>query len=181
MFIILAMPAGCIHLQNYGRIGFLPAPRSNMSVGDLIDNHDRYHVYYGGSSEDLFTALLFDPVDDGLKIIPKDWVKVEEGRRPEKIVLTGRDKESDQEISGYITVDVKQRLRFIVSSLETDPNNLVPFLRAIYGPDNRMFGYIFISDGFHVLIKAETPDELSILNPLYEYAPTGGMSNPLGQ
>ncbi len=178
---ILLLPAlsGCNYLANYGQIGFLPDAKSNMSLRDLIDNCEHYQVYSGGS-EGLFMALLFDPRDDGLSIVPKDWVKVDESLGLGKFILKGPAEEKSKEISsGYLEVDLKEKLRSIAVELETDPNKLSPFLGAIYGPDNRLFGYIYAPIGIHILIKAEAPNVLSIQNPIYQNDVVAGPSNLL--
>jgi len=175
--LLLAALSSCNYLANYGRIGFLPDAQSNMSVRDLIDNCERYQVYSGGS-EGLFMALLFDPRDDGLSIVPEDWVKVDESLGLGKVILKGPAEEKNKEIgSGYLELDLKEKLRSIAVDLETDPNKLVPFLGAIYGPDNRLFGYIYAPIGIHILIKTEGPNVLSIQNPIYQDDVVAGPSN----
>ena len=50
-----------------------------VTVSDIVDDWHNYDVYYAGSSYRPI-ALLFDPKNDGIKLVGDQWTKVEDER-----------------------------------------------------------------------------------------------------
>lgn len=109
---------------NYGRVGMHWGPVEKKSIQELAGNWERYLVYYAGPSVSFPSAVLFDPREDGRKIVPHKWLPVKD----------------------------QAQLTEIVEWLEFD-HTYPPALYRILGPDNQFYGYLY-SNVFHVAIKA---------------------------
>ena len=77
---VLVAVSGCSLFRDYGKITTKTGYDVDITLEDLINDCKRYDVYYGGCSEDLLTALLFDPRDDNLTIVAKDWERSKTAR-----------------------------------------------------------------------------------------------------
>ena len=69
--ILMALIVGCA--QNRAKI----RKESAISISDLAENWKNYDVYYAGSSGRPI-GLLFDPKNDGVKLVGDQWTKVED-------------------------------------------------------------------------------------------------------
>ena len=69
--ILMALIVGCA--QNRAKI----RKESAISISDLAENWKDYDVYYAGSSGRPI-GLLFDPKNDGVKLVGDQWTKVED-------------------------------------------------------------------------------------------------------
>ena len=56
-----------------------------VTVSDIVDDWHNYDVYYAGSSYRPI-ALLFDPKNDGIKLVGDQWTKVEDERTLSSLV-----------------------------------------------------------------------------------------------
>jgi len=57
----------------------------SVNVSDLVNNWHNYDVYYAGSSYRPI-AILFDPKNDGFKLVGGAWTKVEDERTLSSLV-----------------------------------------------------------------------------------------------
>jgi hypothetical protein len=71
--VLLCFIAGCVP----GRVKI--GRQGSVTVSDLIDNWHDYDVFLAGSSYRPI-AILFDPKNDGFKLVGSVWTKVEDER-----------------------------------------------------------------------------------------------------
>jgi hypothetical protein len=115
---------------NYGRIVAQWGPGNKKTIRDLAADWDKYLVYYAGPSFSFPSAVIFDPKEDGRKLIPDKWLLVKD----------------------------RAQLDEIVEWLEFTPI-FKPILFTILGPDGKPYGYLY-SHKPDVLIKAIGNDTL---------------------
>lgn len=120
--------------ENYGRLIVQWKNADQMTIGDLAANWPGYLVYYAGPSSSFPSALLFDPKEDGRKIVPDQWLPVKD----------------------------RTQLHEIVGWLEFMPT-FRPTLFTIFGPDEKIYGYLY-SYKTDVLIKAVDDHTLWVSN-----------------
>ena len=121
-FLFLFMSLSCSGY--YGRLTVPWRLEDRMTIGKLTAEVNNFLVYYAGPSFSFPSALLFDPKEDGRKIVPDQWVPVKD----------------------------RTQLHEIVEWLEFSPT-FRPTLFTILGPDDKIYGYLY-SYKTDVLIKA---------------------------
>jgi hypothetical protein len=105
---------GCAWIKGYGKVRLVSKYGDDMSIQKLEENWDDYHVSYAGSSPSIPAAIMFDPKNDGRKLVGDRWTRVEDGKTVSEII-------------GWI----KTYTQFF------------PSLHVILGPDNQLYGYVF--------------------------------------
>jgi hypothetical protein len=108
---------------NYGRLVAQWRPEDENTIRDLAGDWGKYLVYYAGPSTSFPSAVMFDPKEDGRKLVPDKWVPVTD----------------------------RAQLNEIVEWLEFRPI-FRPVLFRILGPDGNPYGYLY-SYKTDVLIK----------------------------
>jgi len=109
---------------NYGRLVAQWGPGDEHTIRGLADAWDKSLVYYTGPSFSFPSAVMFDPKEDGRKLVPDKWLPVKD----------------------------RAQLDEIVEWLEFRPM-FRPILFRILGPDGKPYGYLY-SHKTDVLIKA---------------------------
>jgi hypothetical protein len=105
---------GCAWIKGYGKVRLFSEYGDDMSIQKLQENWDDYHVYYAGYSPGVPAAIMFDPKNDGRKLVGDRWTKVEDGKTVSEIISW-----------------IKTYTQFH------------PSLHVILGPDNQLYGYVF--------------------------------------
>ena len=123
---------GC--LGNYGSIRVATGNRG-ATIGELEENWDNYDIYYAGLSYKSPSAIMFDPKNDGKRLIGIKWMPVTE----KSVVVT------------------------IVEWLDSYVN-YPPTLWKILGPKGDFYGYIYTSAMEQVVIEEIEPNTLKIEN-----------------
>ena len=77
--VLLYFIAGCMP----GRVKI--GRQESVTVSDLVDNWHNYDVYFAGSPYRPI-AILFDPKNDGFKLVGDRWTKVEDERTLSSLV-----------------------------------------------------------------------------------------------
>jgi len=117
--LIILIPAvvlmsSCALIKDYGKVRLSSEYGDDLTIEKLQENWDDYHVSYAGLSPSNPAAIMFDPKNDGQKLVGDRWTKVENG-------------ETVSEIISWIRTYMQFH----------------PRLHVILGPDNRLYGYVF--------------------------------------
>lgn len=132
MGLLLIFFYGC---AGYGKITARPWGET-VKIGDLASNQDGYDIYYAGWYTVYPPCLIFDPKDDGRKLVGDTWYKAED---PDWI--------SDQ-------------ISWIKSFSQSFPT-----IQRIYGPDNGVYGFLYCDGGFRTVAKVVDESTIYIFNP----------------
>ena len=62
---------GCVPLNQYGKVGVGPWGEQRMTIEQLYEDQENYHVYYSGVHKGLLGGIMFDPKDDGRKLVDR--------------------------------------------------------------------------------------------------------------
>ena len=84
------------------------------ALSDLRQNWRNYSISYGGGSVGLASVLIFDPKDDGRRLVGERYVKVEDDETLDRVISV---------IQSYVA--------------------FTPTLYRIYGEAGELFGYVF--------------------------------------
>ena len=141
-FLLLStlLVTGCVTLKSSGLFVAPGYKGGTVTLKDIRDNLDNFDVFFMGLTEDMPTALLFDPKDDDKRVVGDRWEKV-----------SNLDKIDDM-------------ITFVKSFTEFDPR-----LFAVMGPDNQVYGYLLsprVGVGTRV-IDDKTIYIYGIKSPLY--------------
>jgi hypothetical protein len=131
---------GCASLNGVAMLDTPGSYAKPVTLQDLVNNWHAYTVYYAGISEDTPAALLFDPKNDGKRLVGKSWKQV-------------KDKET-----------LLSMISFIKDYLTFNPR-----LYSIVGPGDAVFGYLF-SPTNEVNLKVVNADTIYVYDvesPLY--------------
>jgi hypothetical protein len=136
--IALLIP-GCASWQkNYGKLKYIPKNSKEITIQNLIDKWDDYHVYscdhYDGPPFRSPLGIMFDPKNNDTLLVGSRWKKV-----------------NDQKL----LTDMTKRI-FLATQYE-------PWLNKILGPDGRLYGYLYYSYGV-VTLKMVGDNEMYIFN-----------------
>ncbi len=71
----------------YGNISKQTGSEYKVILAELRENSDDYIVYYGTRSGRRASALLFDPKNNGTKLVGDRWIKIED----QKTIKVWRD------------------------------------------------------------------------------------------
>jgi len=106
--------AGC---GSYGRLRLQYGPAETMTIQQLKENWEKYHILATGVEPNVPSAIIFDRKDDGREIIGERWWEL----RDYKAVSETVDWiEAQEPVGGYY-----------------------PRLWKILGPDEHLYGYMF--------------------------------------
>lgn len=115
--------SGC---SGYGKLKYRSQYREKVTIQELIENSDDYHIHYSGYAINNSSGIMFDPKKDGKTLTPSDrWTSVED----------------------------RKRVTEVVSWLQLH-NHPGYYLRLykILGPDDQLYGYLF-TGWHHVVFK----------------------------
>lgn len=105
---------GCVPLSQYGKLGVSPWGENSMTAVQLYENWEDYHVYYSGVHKGLLGGIMFDPKDDGRKLVGHAW---------------------------WTEVKDRELLSELLIWISFHP--YPPEVMKILGPDNAFYGYIY--------------------------------------
>ena len=140
LFMTLCFMTGC--LGNYGTLR-VASGKWGATIKEIEENWQDYDIYYAGLSYKSPSAVMFDPKQDGKRLIGIKWMPVTE----RSVLLT------------------------IVEWLDADAN-YPPTLWKILGPKGEFFGYMYTSATQQVVIEEIDPNTLKIGNiplPPFDY------------
>ena len=109
--LLLTFTTGCS--GNYGIISNQTANEAKVTLAELREDWRDYHIYYIMRSNRYATAIMFDPKDNGTKLVGDSWIKIEDQQDFEKRIY------EIQNLYEWVTVGI------------------------IKGPDNQIFGYAY--------------------------------------
>jgi hypothetical protein len=111
---ILVFAFGCATSGGAPRFETVPHGQRAATLDELKKDWMNYSISYGGGSVVLASALIFDPKDDGRRLIGEGYVTVEDVETLERVIGT---------IQSYVT--------------------FTPTLYSIYGAEGEFFGFVF--------------------------------------
>lgn len=106
--------AGC---GSYGRLRLQYGPGETMTIQQLKENWEKYHILATGVEANVPSAIIFDRKDDGREIIGERWWEL-------------KDYKSVSETISWIEA-------------QTPVGPYYPRLWKILGPDEHLYGYMF--------------------------------------
>jgi len=123
VLLIALIISGCVSWQkNYGKLKTIPNGPNHLTIQNLIDKWDDYHIYssdqYAGPGFRSPLGIMFDPKNNDTMLVGDRWKKV-----------------SDQKT----LTDMTKRI-FLATQYE-------PWLNEILGPDGLLYGYLYYSYG----------------------------------
>lgn len=129
LFIVLAtlcigiLLFGCALTEKYGSLRIPSGPGDKITIEKLLENWQKYHVYFAGVRIPTPSAVVFDPKDDDKKLVYHEW---------------------------WVEVISKEELSDIIGWLSL--GEFEPKLWKILGPDNQVYGYMYTAWS-HAYIK----------------------------
>ena len=115
--------SGC---SGYGKLQYQTQYREKVTIQELIENSDDYHIHYFGYAINNSSGIMFDPKKDSKTLIPSDrWASVEGRERVTEVV-------NWLQIHNYPGYYLR--------------------LYKILGPDDKLYGYLFTGWN-HVVFK----------------------------
>ncbi len=108
------LAAGC---GSYGKLRLQQGPGETMTIQQLKENWDKYHILATGVEPNVPSAIIFDRRDDSREIIGERWWELRDGK-------------TVAEITGWIEA-------------QTPVGPYSPRLWKILGPDDYLYGYMF--------------------------------------
>jgi hypothetical protein len=121
--------SGCAWLKGYGKVRLATEYGDGMTIQKLQENWTHYYVSYAGISVSNPAGIMFDPKDDGRKLVGDRWTRVEDGKTISEIISW-----------------IKTYIQFY------------PRLHVILGPDNQLFGYIYYAWGYDYVVTKVIDD-----------------------
>jgi hypothetical protein len=139
VFLAASIIFGCVSWQkNYGKLKIIPKDQNEITIQNLIDKWDDYHVFsydqYAGPGFRSPLGIMFDPKNNDTMLVGGRWKKVKDQK-----TLT----------------DMTKRI-FLATQYE-------PWLNEIIGPDGRLYGYLYYSYGV-VTLKMVGDNKMYIFN-----------------
>ena len=125
VILIISFIVGC--LEGYGLVRRQPPADNKMTLAQLKENWEDYHIYYGNNGGRYPTNILFDPKNDEIRLVGDGWHKI-----------------ADQ-----------QALLETISATQAHWGSHEVML--IEGPDGRFLGYMYCSWGSGAAGYAFTP------------------------
>jgi len=138
--------SGCLGLEKYGSIRSASGQYS-MTIQDLIQNWQEYHIYYAGLSYKSPSAILFNPKAGNKRVVSSKWMPVTD----QSVVVT------------------------IVKWLDSYVN-FPPYLSVVLGPNGDSYGYVYTSAVEQVVVREIEPNTLFVEDiplPPFDYGPGG--------
>ena len=121
---------GCA--ADYGRIHNQGDSENQITLADLSDHWEDYHIYYAAISGSRPAAVMFDPKSDDKKLVGESWRKIDD---PVTLALTIR---TIQVWYRYLSVGI------------------------IQSPDNRVFGFMYYPPQLDIPVKMLGPKTLYV-------------------
>ena len=118
--------AGC---GSYGKLRLQHGPGETMTIQQLKENWEKYHVLATGMELNVPSAILFDRKDDGREIIGERWWNL-------------KDYETVAQ-----TIDLIEAQNIVGA--------FYPRLWKILGPDDHLYGYMFTAWDHAVMAIAD--------------------------
>ena len=139
VLLIALIMSGCVSWQkNYGRLKTMPDGPNQLTIQNLIDKWDDYHIYssdqYDGPGFRSPLGIMFDPKNNDTMLVGDRWKKV-------------RDQKTLKDMTKRI---------FLATQRE-------PWLNEILGPDGLVYGYLYYSYGV-VTLKMVGEKKMYIFN-----------------
>ena len=116
-----------------------------MTIEKLLKNWQDYDIYYAGYKTSQATGIMFDPKNDGRKLINGWWKKID----------------SKEELD-YVVKWLGFRSQFTYGN----------YLYRMIGPDQKLYGYVFTPYN-HVVFKTVGDNEMYVYyldNPTWDWA-----------
>ena len=113
LFLGLIFFAGCT--KDYGIVKRQPPADDKVTLAELVENWEEYHIYYGKPAASWPKNIIFDPKNNETRIVGDGWHKIE-----------------DQQT-------LLETIR--VTQVHWDQHEVM----IIEGPDKRFFGYMYCS------------------------------------
>ena len=76
VILTMAFTVGCT--GDYGLVKRQPPTDNKMTLAELSENREDYHVYSAGQGGRLTYKILFDPKNDGIRLVGRGWYKIED-------------------------------------------------------------------------------------------------------
>ncbi|MBW2405816.1 MAG: hypothetical protein JRF17_00480 [Deltaproteobacteria bacterium] len=137
-FLVLIISSCASWQENYGKLQILPVSHNDVTIQDLINKWDDYHVYYSdrydGYNVRSPLGIMFDPKNNDTTLVGDRWKKV----RNQK--------------------DLMEMTKWIYPTTQYEP-----WLNKVLGPDGRFYGYIYYSYGF-VTLKVVDDKTMYVFN-----------------
>jgi hypothetical protein len=111
---LLVMVAGC---GSYGKLRLQSGPGETMTIQQLKEKWQEYHILFTGVEPNVPSAIIFDRKDDGREIIGDRW----------------------WELKDYKTLS--DTIGWIEAQVTLGP--YYPRLWKMLGPDDHLYGYMF--------------------------------------
>jgi hypothetical protein len=123
VLLVALILCGCASWQkNYGKLKTISKDPNHLTIQDLIDKWDDYHIYsydqYDGPGFRSPLGIMFDPKNNNTVLVGDRWKRV-----------------SDQKT----LIDMTKRI-FLATQFE-------PWLNEILGSDGLLYGYLYYSYG----------------------------------
>ena len=112
MLIVVLLSMGCS--GDYAKIKKQTPTDNKMTLAELRKNWQDYHIYYGTRGDQTPAGIMFDPKNDGTRLVGDSWIKI-----------------ADQQTL-YETME-------IIETVWGRGYEVV----LIEGPDGRLFGYMY--------------------------------------
>jgi len=149
----MVLMSGCSWMKGYGKIRLSSEQANGVSIQQLEENWNDYHIMYAGHSSSIPAGIIFDPKGDSRELVGNRWTRV-------------NDSKSVSEIIGWLNTY----------------NQFPPQLRVILGPENKLYGYIYYPEGYdHVVAKVIDETTLSVYDlesPVYMDGPAYEFRSP---
>jgi hypothetical protein len=147
LIFLFVMVAGC---ASYGRLKLESGPGATMTIQQLKESWQNYHILATGVEPAVPSAIIFDRKDDGREVIGDRWWE-----------LTDHKSVSD-------TID---RI-----AAQANVAQYYPRLWKMLGPDNHLYGYMFTAWDSAVMNVGEDQN-MSVLDiPMTPSMTVGGSS-----
>ena len=111
---VFLIVAGC---GSYGKLRLQVGPGETVTIQQLKENWEKYHILATGVEPNVPSAIIFDRKDDGREIIGERWWELKDYK------------------------SVSDTIDWIELQISTGP--YYPRLWKILGPDDHLYGYMF--------------------------------------
>ena len=154
--VVIVSTIGCS--QNYGKLKTKSQSDIRLTQNELIDNWSDYNIWLIYSRVPKLHLIVFDPKDDGRKIlVGSNWTKIKDQETWEEILKANTTSDGDFSMV-WANYDYTTRAQ------------------EIWGPDNMLYGYIIYQDVVVEWVNLKLVDENSMQ---LSWRPTINGGNPL--
>jgi hypothetical protein len=143
--ILISSIYGCSGPTSYGKLRAESGLKYKLTVDELVEKWQSYHVTYAGVAVDNPSAVMFDPKGDDRTLVSDKWV----------------------------TVKDEAELSILIDSMNAN-YGYYPVLWHVLSPDDQFYGYMYSAWG-HVVIKVVDERTLWVDDlPMPLFDPGGG-------